>query len=218
MKYSQKVKSIGEYEASRGGKSITELVEPTDYSVIFLNDKEGATLGAGHSAMLIGSEVEGWIYYSKDGTTVLSPFSGPASYTVEYYSSIEEFTQDSDRDRYEQAIQFEFRDVGILGRENQEQTFNQLNSIALNHIKSGYNTKGKNCVDAVSVVLYHLGFDPGSYTEEELKSMPMGEKDTVVPFYYGGEIFQMSTFPNYRLKQLIKNNPCTDISNQLNQE
>lgn len=197
------------------GMSITDILDKEEYSLIILNDRQGAALGAGHSAMLLGSPIDGWNYYSKDGTTTMNPMSGSASYTFEYYDSLEELANDPARDRYEQAFQFDFKKVGITGKAGQELMFSKLNSLVLDYIKAPYNIKGKNCIDVISLALYDLGFDPGSYTAEEYKSLGWNEKDTVVPFNFKGNLMKMSTFPNFRVDQIVKNNNGIDISRKL---
>uniref|UniRef100_UPI0026199523 RHS repeat domain-containing protein n=1 Tax=uncultured Aquimarina sp. TaxID=575652 RepID=UPI0026199523 len=64
-------------------------MKPQD--IIVLLDKEGANR-AGHQAILVGDEVNGWVYISKDGSADEDDsVKGESRYAIESFNSLDEF-------------------------------------------------------------------------------------------------------------------------------
>ncbi|MCH2224725.1 MAG: hypothetical protein MK066_08160 [Crocinitomicaceae bacterium] len=211
--YKQKSDSINQKTSSR--KSITEIVQNQGYSIIVLNDAEGA-VKKGHTAMLLGSEQEGWTYYSKDGPASWLFPAGASAYTIQTYKSLAEYSADAKRNRYETAIQFRFSDAGIKDQGQQQKMYQTVDNTVRKALASNYHVEHRNCMDAVSESLHKLGFNPGSYEQSEYEKLMGKEKDTVSSFIYDGEVFIMNTMPNYRMNKILARNPnAKDISNQI---
>lgn len=70
-----------------------QAVDPDGRDIIVLNDVHGAN-GAGHQAVLIGNDRDGWTYISKDGFKQ-GPFGSEPIYTVKTFKTIEEFANSS---------------------------------------------------------------------------------------------------------------------------
>ncbi len=66
-------------------------IDPDGRDIIVLSDKQGAG-GAGHQAILIGNNKDGWTYISKDGSPAgRTAAAGKPIFVVEKFNSIEEF-------------------------------------------------------------------------------------------------------------------------------
>jgi RHS repeat-associated protein len=65
------------------------VIDPDGRDIIVLRNSNGAKR-TGHGAVLIGNEIDGWSYISKDGYTG-SAFGSKPKYIVENFSSIEAF-------------------------------------------------------------------------------------------------------------------------------
>ena len=75
------------------GNMLINAVDPDGRDIIVLNDVDGAN-GAGHQAVLIGNEKDGWTYISKDGFKD-GAFGSEPLYTVKTFKSIKEFANSS---------------------------------------------------------------------------------------------------------------------------
>lgn len=65
------------------------VIDPDGRDIIVLRNSDGAS-GAGHGAILVGNNKDGWTYISKDGYTG-SAFGSKPKFVVQKFSSIEEF-------------------------------------------------------------------------------------------------------------------------------
>lgn len=71
------------------GNMPINAIDPDGRDIVVLSDPNGAH-GAGHQAILIGNNKEGWTYISKDGA-VGSNFGSKPKFTIQTFESIEEF-------------------------------------------------------------------------------------------------------------------------------
>lgn len=104
------------------GSTPTELAagRPLGDDVVVLLDREAA-LGFGHTAVLVGNDVEGWDLFSKDGTRWVTGTLGPSTWTNDagrgqdsgpmsrQYDTLDDFFDDEPMSRYyEAAVRVEF--------------------------------------------------------------------------------------------------------------
>ena len=71
------------------GNMPINAIDPNGKDIIVLNDLDGAN-GAGHQAVLIGDDVQGWTYVSKDGAS--EGAYGKPMFVVLHFNNLKEFT------------------------------------------------------------------------------------------------------------------------------
>jgi hypothetical protein len=76
------------------------------YRTRVLLDSEGAS-GAGHTAIMIGDDDEGWTYYSYDGGALEA--AGKSEYQIEPFDTFEEFLSSDDENfsRYDEFLDYD---------------------------------------------------------------------------------------------------------------
>lgn len=104
------------------GQTPQELAQgrPLGDDIVVLLDREAAA-GFGHTAVMIGNDVEGWDLFSKDGTSWVGGVLGPGSRTNDAgrgqtngaysrsYDTLDDFFQDAEMSKfYEAAVRVEF--------------------------------------------------------------------------------------------------------------
>jgi uncharacterized protein RhaS with RHS repeats len=72
-------------------------LDPDGRDVVVLNDEDGAVFGAGHNAVVVGNDDDGWTYYSYDGD---------GEYTTESFDSYSEFGKSDVAKRYNRSVRF----------------------------------------------------------------------------------------------------------------
>lgn len=72
------------------------FVDPDGRDVVVLNDSEGA-YGAGHNAVIVGNDDDGWTYFSYDGDN---------EYTTESFDSYSDYEKSDVAKRYDRSVRF----------------------------------------------------------------------------------------------------------------
>jgi len=80
------------------GNNPVKLVDPDGEDIILLHDKEGAK-GAGHNAILIGDDKNGWTLFSKSGEKFI--IFGQDYNQFLSFSTLDEFLKSEYSERYE---------------------------------------------------------------------------------------------------------------------
>lgn len=138
------------------GNNPTIYGDPDGRDIILLNDAQGATLGAGHSALLIGDDENGWVFISKEGRRKDLPLwksndvmGGPALPPAEReYDSFEDFLNDKKFSHYERGLRF---------KTTREQDLAAI-EMAKKDARSWYNFRYSNCGHTCGKTLEDAGF------------------------------------------------------------
>lgn len=139
-------------------------IDPDGNDVILLKAPKGA-MGFGHAAMLVGNEIDGWRYYSKEGTNAILGAYGSSNKSNDYergekvYETLEKFAQEinvidnkAGHPRYTEAYR-------IKADANSD---TKMDAVAKKSVKSWYGVIGNSCIDVLSNALNAGGFNDGS--------------------------------------------------------
>jgi len=81
------------------------FIDQDGRDVFIVNDRQGA-YGFGHTAILVGNDKKGWVYYSKDGRDD----DGRSEYTREQFKTVDGFLGSKLSKRYDEGVRFETTD------------------------------------------------------------------------------------------------------------
>ena len=181
--------------------------DPDGRDIVIVVASGGGVAGSGHMAMLIGNDVTGWNYLSKEGTEgskFRAIVGGPAK-TPElrigedgkgYYNSLDEFFNDkSITSNYDKAvrIQTDPNTDNVMFKEAQQ----QVAKGSPNHVLTN------NCADAVSNTMVAGGLDPGYMTvythPDPMTSFTIEQK-------------KLSPVPNIRINYMYMNNVASMVN------
>lgn len=120
-----------------------------EYSVYYLIDNDVLD-GAGHAALLIGSEHEGWSYFSfgfGDSSQGIGRFvTSNGNMEIDYFTSLTEAKNHTDR--YDEFLRWDINDVTSIRAAFKE---------ASSNIKKNYWGIGRNCDDIASDIIRAAG-------------------------------------------------------------
>ena len=126
-----------------------------EYSVYYLIDRDVLN-GIGHAAMLMGSESEGWHYFSfgkgttgENGETTWQDWVTPnGNMEVDFFTTLNEAKEQNQR--YEDFLMW-----NVAGKHSVRSAFAQATA----HLKSNYNVFGGNCDDIAINIIKSAGIE-----------------------------------------------------------
>ncbi len=128
--------------------------------IIVLLDKQGAS-GAGHMAVLIGNDNDGWKLYSKNGTDENSGFQGKSEYQAgeekNTFKTLNDFISNT------KPLQIKY-DVGFQISTTTDED-NKMKTAAEAQVKSDYHLIHNSCADTPSNALKAVGKASGISTK-----------------------------------------------------
>jgi len=180
-------------------------IDPDGNDIIILSAPAGAN-GAGHAAILVGNDTDGWNYFSKNGTGHGANNSfgskGPSLNQNDgnHFKSLKEFANSSSNFQSGEVVYTSaFRITSSVDNDK------KIEASALAQVKKDYKLIGASCIDVCSDGLKAGGFDPGWHEK------------TVTNDYsgYSTQIKLLNSLPNGRYEDIVKNNKGEDISSQI---
>jgi hypothetical protein len=114
------------------GNDPVNAVDPDGKDVLYVNDS-GAVEGNGHSAFAVGTDPNGWTYYSKNGY-------GAGNNVLLQFLTLATFTQSDAASRYNRAL--------YLSTSSEQDT--AIMRYANSNYKTDYNVLTNNCGDLVN--------------------------------------------------------------------
>ena len=188
-------------------------IDPDGNDIIIISATTGA-MNAGHAAVLIGDDDNGWYLYSKNGALSSGedkgtfPFGGSKNPEIGvYFENLEKFQEYNLKgaqggthipNYYDQAYRIKTDKV----------TDNKMKKAAISQAKKYYNVLTASCIDVCSDALEAGGLDPGWRTTTTEEYSPNGESYT-----YTRRIKMFE--PNERYKDIVKNNVGKNISSEI---
>jgi RHS repeat-associated protein len=176
----EKYRSLQPYQYA--GNSPVMAVDRNGDSIIVLQDWEGASLGAGHSAVLIGGDDVGWKLYSKNGGEYLAfgeskdPQHGGKE---DSYPTLADFQKSAE----EKSTQGRYDNALLIPTSPEEDK--KARAAAEKQVKSDYLLTGASCITVVRDALEAAG------------KLPVVAKDLS-----GKPIKGLSSIPNVAFKQI----------------
>lgn len=196
------------------GNNPLRYIDPKGDTIIVLN-AQNAVAGAGHAAVLVGNDKDGYKLYSKNGTASsrsssndgegVTSSSGESTDDDEGvpFKSLEEFANSS-FNKDEGGNQYYTRGYMIP---TDGATDQKAMEGAQSQLDKDYNVVSANCVDVCSDGLKNAGLNPGY--ERVSISGGTGAPGVVDNKY-------LSPIPNRRYDNIVKNNPGgTDVTSRI---
>lgn len=166
------------------GQNPVKFVDPDGNDFILLNDSDAA-FGYGHNAILVGNDIDGWVYYSKDG--------GDDNNIRIEFDTLEEFQNSEVSERYDRGYYVSTtKDQDKLMQEYGDQNFNRTYSVKRKEDRSN-NQISENCADLTQGIMLNGGVSI--------------ERETDKNIFVGGEF----TSPNKQFEALQQNGQGRDL-------
>lgn len=128
----------------------TNIIDPDGKDIIVLHDRKGAG-GFGHTAVLIGNDIDGWRYLSKDGGKGIIVSGGPNIGWAKFDN-----TQQFDNSEYAKKYHgYQSRARFATTEEQDEVAYAAM----WKETHSWYDVTSNNCMDAVATALRAAGFN-----------------------------------------------------------
>lgn len=184
--------------------------------IIVLNNPKGASAAfghsAGHSAVLIGDDKNGWVFISKEGRNKEEWYSnnitgGPSIAKIISFTTKADFDKSQEANGYTEEVRFK----------TDSKTDKKAIAKASEEAKSWYNVALSNCADVCSVALETSGFDPGlpkSRTVNSINTLPVSPN---VRFGLIVENNKEKIVPKESSNQSIKENAGKYYENKVNE-
>ncbi len=116
------------------------------YKVIYLLDSD-AVMGNGHAAMIMGSDAEGWYYFSfGSGKNI---FTSADNMDVDFYLTLNDAKNDEKTNRYEYSVSWD------INRESMRSAFKEASS----KTSLSYNLLTQNCDDIAIAIIEASGVE-----------------------------------------------------------
>jgi RHS repeat-associated protein len=195
------------------GNNPLKYIDPLGDTVIVISAPESVA-GAGHAAVLVGNDNDGYTLYSKNGTasSESSVEGGVTSSSGEgdndqkgvYVGSLEDFAN-SDLNKDEDGNAYYTQGYMLP---SDSETDKKAVEGANSQLDKDYNVLSNNCVDVCSDALSNAGFDPGYSIGTSSYISPGGIATTKTTK-------TLSPIPNVRYQKIKENNKGTDVSDRL---
>jgi hypothetical protein len=140
------------FSGNNGETVDVEMKSADEYSIFYLIDHDFLrTVNAGHAAMIMGSDSEGWYYFSFGiGTTDKNAFTADGNLDVDYFSSLAEARSSERLARYDNYLRWNLEGASAVRAAFREAT---------DHLSANYNIFTQNCDDIASEIIRASGVD-----------------------------------------------------------
>jgi RHS repeat-associated protein len=181
-------------------------IDPDGKDIVVLLDKNAAK-GAGHQAILIGDDIQGWTYITKDGAEESGGAAGKSRFTITTFATIEDFKNSMHNfdivESHSKVGGGETENPTFILDSNGEkiQRYEEAFYIATNKI-NGQSTDDKSIQAASTVALVPYVLTVSDCSDVVTEALRVGEDDRGVELTHG-EPMGLGIVETPRFKQFI---------------